>query len=195
MPPSDIPIRSGDLDALASEARRQTEEVHALLGGLDHAARTWRPAPDRWSVAGHVAHMCLVNGPYVAAMRDCASRARSKGRLADGPYRHPWLASWFARNMEPPPKQRVRTMGSMVPDPDVADPVADFAATQDALVSLLEDARGVDLGRARFPSPFFRLLRLSLGTGFHTLLAHNRRHVWLAREVMAAEGFPSAPGG
>ncbi|MEQ9401904.1 MAG: DinB family protein [Longimicrobiales bacterium] len=195
MTPPPIPVHAADLDALAGEARRQTEEVRTLFASLDPEARTWRPSPDRWSVAGHIAHMSLVNGPYVEAMAECSRRARSRGRTSDGPYRHPWLASWFARNMEPPPKQRVRTMGAMVPDPDVADPVADFAATQDALVSLFEEARGVDLGRARFASPFFRLLRLSLGTGFHTLLAHNRRHVWLAREVMAAEGFPSASDG
>ncbi len=55
--------------------------------------------------------------------------------------------------------------------------------------------RGVDLGRVRFRSPFFALLRFSLGAGFEMLLAHDRRHLWLAREVMASPGFPGGPGG
>jgi hypothetical protein len=54
----------------------------------------------------------------------------------------------------------------------------------------MDDAWGVDLGKARFSSPFLRVVRLSLGTGLSLLLAHNRRHVWLAREVMDWDGFP-----
>jgi hypothetical protein len=50
----------------------------------------------------------------------------------------------------------------------------------------------VEAGRVRFRSPFLALLRLSLGTGFAALSAHNRRHIWLAREVMAWPGFPGA---
>jgi hypothetical protein len=57
------------------------------------------------------------------------------------------------------------------------------------------DARGIDLGRARFSSPFARVFRLSLGTGFSVLLAHNRRHIWLIREVMAGDLFPVAEEG
>ena len=54
----------------------------------------------------------------------------------------------------------------------------------------MESSRGLDLGAIRFGSPFFKLLRFSLGTGFEVVLAHDRRHVWLIRELMETEGFP-----
>ena len=59
-------------------------------------------------------------------------------------------------------------------------------------LSCVESSRGLDLGKARFRSPFSSLVKLSLGTGIELLLAHNRRHVWLMREVMEQPGFPSA---
>lgn len=194
-PPTAIPRTAADLDGLIAEARRQATEVDGLLSSLTPEAATWRPAPDKWSVAGHVAHMVLVNEPYLASMHSCIAAARKAGRTGDGPYRHPWIGSWFANSMEPPPKMRVPTATPMVPDPATVDPGDDFRRVQDRLVAVLESARGVDLGKARFSSPFLKLLRLSVGTAFHTLLAHNRRHVWLAREVMAAEGFPAPAEG
>ncbi len=94
--------------------------------------------------------------------------------------------------MEPPPKRRMPTVKGMVPDPDLDgfEVGPKFARIQDDLSQLMDDAWGVDLGKARFSSPFLRVVRLSLGTGLSLLLAHNRRHVWLAREVMDWDGFP-----
>jgi hypothetical protein len=126
-------------------------------------------------------------------MEDALTEARRRGGAAgDGPYRHPRIASWFVRSLEPPPKRRIKTFRSMVPDP-VTDPhsvLPGFLALQGQLTELMEAARGVDLGRVRFGSPFLSLLRLSLGTGFELILAHNRRHLWLVRELMGVDGFP-----
>ncbi len=191
-----IPVRASDLDALVAEAERQVAEVREVFAELSPEAATWRPDETRWSVTGHVTHVVIINRAYLGAIEAAIDRAEEKGPRGDGPYRHPAIAKWFVRNMEPPPKQRMKTMRSMVPDPG-ADPEraeADFAAVQERMGSLLERARGLDLGRVRFGSPFFRLLRFSLGAGFEMLLAHNRRHLWLAREVMGSPGFPGGAG-
>ncbi|MCH2471583.1 MAG: hypothetical protein MK486_16450 [Gemmatimonadetes bacterium] len=125
-------------------------------------------------------------------MRACIAKSRRQGRLSYGPYRHPWFGRWFTNTMEPPPKRRMPTTKGMVPDPDLdgSEVGPKFARIQDDLSQLMDDAWGVDLGKARFSSPFLRVVRLSLGTGLSLLLAHNRRHVWLAREVMDWDGFP-----
>lgn len=181
-----IPTRVGDLDLLVEEACRQSAEVAELFAAPSPADLSWRPDAVSWSVAGHVAHLALVNGPYLHAMEERLRASRASGRApSDGPYRHPWLARWMVRAMEPPPKKRVKTMRSMAPDPD-PDPEearSRFLAEQERLRHLLDDARGADLGRIRFGSPFMPLLRLSLGAGLELLLAHNRRHLWLIAEV------------
>jgi hypothetical protein len=190
-----IPRRASDLDDLLIEVGRQSDEVGTLLAGLDEAAALWRPDETRWSVTGHIAHLAVINDVYLGAMEKTV-RAASDGPRSDGPYRHPLVARWFARSMEPPPKRRLKTFRAMIPDPGVTPARAgeDFRALQDRLAATMRDARGLDLGRVRFRSPFFALLRFSLGTGFEMLLAHNRRHVWLAREVMETPGFPGGDG-
>ena len=189
-----IPTSVEGLAALAAEVERQTAEVAGVVTGLSDQALGWRPSPKRWSVGGHVAHLCLINRPYLAAVEACLRRAKARGLESDGPYRHPRIATWFADEMEPPPRRRMKTFRRLVPGPavDRRRVLADFDAVQRTLATLIVEARGTDLGRARFSSPFFKLLRVSLGAGFEITLAHNRRHIWLAREVMADPGFPRA---
>ena len=193
-----IPQISSDLDPLATEAGRQSKEVRELLDPLTAEALGWRPSERRWSVAGHVAHLCIVNERYVDALDERIRRARDRGApMSDGPYRHPLFARWFVGLMEPPPKRRMKTARTMVPDPALDEgSVSDrFARLQRALMTSIDSARGIDLGRARFSSPFSSLVRLSLGAGFELLLAHNRRHIWLMRETMAEDGFPPPSSG
>ncbi len=86
----------------------------------------------------------------------------------------------------------MKTFRSMTPgaDPDPGEALATFQGQLADLRDLVERSRGLDLGKVRFGSPFARLLRLSLGSSFDIVLAHNRRHLWLIRELMSGEGFP-----
>lgn len=190
-----IPRTVTDLDTMVVECERQTGEIEELLGPLGPDALSWRPNGSKWSALGHVAHLCLVNEPYVQTIDERLADARRRGdRVGEGPYRHPLIGRWFAGWMEPPPKRRIRTMKAMIPDPTLgADQILPrFRTAQSELGRLLRESRGVDLGRVRFGSPFAPLLRLSLGTAFATVLAHNRRHIWLIREVRTWEGAPAS---
>ncbi len=188
-----ISLTVADVDALMSEVSRQSAEVEGLFDGLSEEALLWRPDETRWSISGHVAHLGIVNGAYVSSVRTAVESARGRGGFeGDGPYRHPWITTRFAASLDAPPKRRLKTFRSMVPDPaaNPSEALGTFTGLQHELADQMEAARGLDLGRVRFGSPFMALLRFSLGTGFATLLAHNRRHIWLVRETMARPGFP-----
>ena len=190
-----IPRTANDVDALLDEAARQRDELVDLFGRLPQATLSWRPDETRWSAGGHVAHLAIINEAYLGTIADAVARARAAGGpRGDGPYRHPRIATWFARSMEPPPKRRMKTFAGMVPDPGTTPEaaLADFVRLQGRLAQLAEESRGLDLGRVRFGSPFLALLRFSLGTGFEMLLAHNRRHIWLVHELLAAPGAPAS---
>jgi len=190
-----IPRTSSDLDGLLAEAKGQNVEVAEILGALSDEAALWRSDEARWSAAGHIAHLVIINTAYLGPVESAIEAAVTAGApRSDGPYRHPSVASWFARSMEPPPKRRMKTFRAMVPDPGAsrAEASGDFDRTQGRLVAAIERARGLDLGRVRFRSPFLSLLRFSLGSGFEMLLAHNRRHIWLVRELMATADFPGS---
>ncbi|NNF12425.1 MAG: DinB family protein [Gemmatimonadetes bacterium] len=191
-----IPERVDDLDGLLAEIERQHHEVADMFAAVSADTARWRPDETRWSMTGHVAHLGLVNEKYLDVMGRVVSEARAEGatpRRSDGPYRHPWVAKWFVRTMEPPVKRRMKTFRPMVPEPDTdpAETLATFQAHQEKLGDLVEASRGLDLGKIRFSSPFLAVMRFSLGTGFDMLLAHNRRHLWLIRELRERPDFPS----
>ena len=191
-----IPRRAGDLDALLTEVVRQRDEVTDLFASLPaDAARMWRPDEARWSATGHIAHLGIINEAYLGAIASVVEGARAAGGpMSDGPYRHPRIASWFVKTMEPPPKKRMKTFSRMVPDPGTTPEaaLADFGRLQGRMAELIEASRGLDLGRVRFGSPFLSVLRFSLGTGFEMLLAHDRRHIWLVHELLALPGAPTS---
>jgi hypothetical protein len=181
-----IPLVATDLDRLVSRAENQSRELSRLFRdvGEEHALRS--PGEGRWSMTGHVAHLVTVNEAYLRTIDTAVERTRKTGGpMGEGPYRHPMLAKWFVRELEPPPKRRIKTFKSMIPNPatGLAEALEGFDSYSGRLRDLLELSRGIDLGRVRFSSPFSRLMRLSLGTAFAVLLAHDARHIWLIEEV------------
>ena len=180
-----IPYFTSDLPGLCARIRDQTEEVERLLseGGADHAF--WRPDETKWSLVGHTAHMSIVNGLYVESIQVALDGALPGSGMSEGPWKHPAIATWFVGMNEPPPKLRIKTFKSMVPDPETTPEaaLADFALVQSGLLDVMVKADGLDLGRIRFGSPSLGILRLSAGTAIALILAHNNRHIWLMHEV------------
>ena len=188
-----IPYRSDDLHGVAARVREQVGEVERLLTEGDAEYTTWRPDEAKWSLVGHVAHMAIVNGPYLDSVHAAleAAHARNVPR-SEGPWKHSMISTWFVRQNEPPPKRRIKTFKTMVPDPGTTAEAAlgDFRRAHERLLAAIARADGLDLGRIRFGSPFFGLLRLSAGAAIGLLVAHTDRHIWLMREVnrMRVEG-------
>jgi hypothetical protein len=126
-------------------------------------------------------------------MRDALDEARRRGRMSDGPFRGRPLGNWFARKMEPPVKRRFKTMSALEP-PKTLDPTTvrtDFSRCRDELIDLVRGGEGVDFDRATIRSPYLRLLRMPVSSACNVLLAHARRHIWLARRALATSGKTS----
>lgn len=185
---------SGQIADLVDEVERQTGEILGLVGDLAPKAFGWRPEPDRWSIGEHVEHISLTDRPYLAAIDESVRRAREAGWSGAGPYRGGFVGRWFIRTMEPPPRRRMPTLKRLEPPTDLErEPVlVELQAVQEATITSLRAAEGVDIGRAKIRSPFFRLLKLPVIQAFEVMLAHTRRHIWLMREVMDAPDFPGS---
>ena len=105
---------------------------------------------------------------------------------------HPtWFGRWFARSMEPPPRQRIRTPKKLVPPSSIplAKALADYLASHDRYRQLVAVAAAVDTNRVVTANPFIRSVRMRLSTALLVVPAHDRRHLWQARQVLAAPGF------
>jgi hypothetical protein len=182
------------------ELLRVHEEIEAikrdsagLVCALTDEALTWRLAADKWSIADCLAHLNITNRDYyIKTIRDTITDARARGVVGAEPYRHGFFGNLFVRMIEPPARFRVPAPRTLLPPAD-ANPrevVAEFMSSQNELQRLLRDADGIDLGRAKVVSPVNKRLKFTLGQSFRMLAAHERRHLWQARNVKQAANFP-----
>lgn len=184
------------LNSELAEYSRQTAELKgraaALLSGLSDVQYNWRPTAGSWSMAQCIAHVVLTDEIYIPVLEQCIVDARARGMLGSGAFRHGWLGNWFVRSMDAPAKRRFRNPKQITPPEQqtLAAGLANFKVIHDRVLLLVAQANGVDLARARFRSPFLRLLKLSLGQGIAVMLAHARRHLWQAGELRNHSDFP-----
>lgn len=190
---TDSTTEASAVDEYQSEVDRQTRVVEELVAGLDQEQLAWRPKPEKWSVGEHVVHLIRTIPPYLVELDEGLADARERGLHADGPFRRPWLGEWVIRTMEPPPGIPIPTVKKLVPERGLPRErlLESWRDAQDSLLASMDQARGLDLGRARIRSPFVPLLRVTVDQAYRLILAHGRRHIWLVRRTMEAEGFPS----
>lgn len=181
------------LEAFLDEISRIDDEWREMVEPLSVAQAHWQPEGGRrWSIAQNIHHLAKTNVLYVEAMRAALARTRrvsgSIGDLGEVPG---WWGRWFINGMEPPPRFRVKTRRIVEPTStgSVAEARAALVASHDGLRALVRDIEGHDM-RGTFTSPFGPL-RFRLGTGLLVLAAHDRRHLWQARQVLKAPGFPA----
>lgn len=197
MPQMPHDAAGAELAALHDQLSATERAWRALAGPLSPAQLHWRPAPTRWSVGEHLAHLNLVDASYLPHLDAMLARGRAVGLAPRGTPRHPWLGRRLVAATEPPVALKVRTTAPYVPpsavDRDAA--LASFADLRRALQARIAAAAGLDPGRVRARYALgigpARLVVLSFGQWLALLAAHDRRHHWLAERVIATPGFPS----
>ena len=179
-----------DLEALMCEFESIHREAEALTANLTDAQFVWKPAAGKWSVMECFAHLVIVDGTDLPGICSAIEDAQARGVTGRGPFRYGVLSGWFVRSMEPPVKRfKVSAPPQYVPPAVVKDPretVNGFLRIQDEIRDLLGEADGLDLARVKVLLPVGPGLKMSLGRRFQLLAAHDRRHLWQAKQVLRA---------
>ncbi len=174
--------------AAAFEAIRV--DARALLGGLSDEQLNWRSSPGRWSIAQCLEHLLTVHHLIEPKLRVAVHTAPP----SDKPYRPGFLARLIIGSSEPPASVPMKSPKIYVPP--VAATLTDLRPAVDAmqreLVGLAEATEGVNRSRPKIASPVTKIVRLGLGEWFDFLAAHERRHLWQARQVRQHPDFPGA---
>jgi hypothetical protein len=188
-----VPERAEDLSLLDAQLNAIRREADAVTAGLTDEQFNWQPDPTRWSIAHCLQHLVISADGLLKLQEAAIDRARGRGLLSDGPYRHGRLGAMIASSIEPPAKRRFKTARALVPSGrhSVETLLPAFQRRQETLRQLIARARGIDLGKARVPLPGLPILRLTLGQSLAFTLGHERRHLWQARAVREDAGFPS----
>ena len=183
---------SGPL-ALTSEInafRAQFEQISAdadqLASPLSDAQFTWQPSPESWSVAQCLDHLNATAREYLPMLDEGIADAIRRGLYNPGPNTYNWIGRLMAWIVDPDTRIRARAPKGFLPPAGRPrhDVMAAFRAYQVQYIDRLRQANGLDLARARVASPAARWIRMPLGSGFATMVAHERRHLAQARRVI-----------
>ncbi len=172
------------------ENRRDAQD---LVAGLDDKQFNWRPAAGRWSIAECLAHLNVTGQIYLTVFDRSIKMARAANPAFEaGPFRHGVFGKLFLRATEPPAKIKVKAPKLIAPLPEhlLAVVLPAYVSLHDQLIRRLSDANGLNLTRVKVISPFSRLFKFSLGHAFAITAAHERRHLWQARQVKEEADFP-----
>jgi len=183
---------NAELEGYADQLLSIRQDAPGLVAGLSTDRFNWRPAPNRWSISECLGHLNVAARLFMPTFDTAIAEGRQRGLTATGPFAYPLLQRYFVRLMEPPPAVRVRTPGPFTPvygaTPDSV--LNDFFGWQDQFLERLKKADGLDLRRIRAQSPVLPWVKYGLGIGFAAYLAHERRHLWQARQVRIDSAFP-----
>jgi hypothetical protein len=176
-----------DLSALIDRLSELEGEARALASGLNEKQGASQPAPGSWSIAECLDHLAVTNAVYLEAMRPAALRASDQQRLRRGPALPGVFGRLFVKSLEPPVRSFLRTKAPPSVRPKVgctaSDALAGFISAQADVAGFVRRYAHIDLAGTRFQNPFVSGLRLSLATGLHAIVAHERRHLWQCRQI------------
>lgn len=171
------------LDEIRTELGRAKSGAEVLTARLGETQLWGRPPDGGWSVGECLVHLCLVGEPYLPKLQTAVADARAKGRTGQGPFEFGFLGERFVRS-QTLEGRKVVTSKIFEPEPE-PDVLARFVALQDALLTVSEEAAGLDLARATFRTPNLPL-RLSLLEAFNLLVVHQQRHFAQAQRARQA---------
>jgi len=167
------------------------EDALELSAPLNDDQFNWRPSLKQWSISECLAHLNVVDGLDVPAIRDAIEKGRASGLTGKGPFHYGFLSRRFVRLSEPPVKFKFKAPKVYRPlsNEPKGKVVAEFTAIHDQLLELIVKSSGLDLARIQVGSPV-PYIKFSLGQRFALLTAHDRRHLRQAWEVRRQPSFP-----
>lgn len=182
----------GGLEAARQQFETTVQDARALAGSLSDAELNWHPAPGSWSIGQCLQHLATGTDEVLPAIDRTIATARERQLVSQGPVRYGLLARMMVQSMEPPVKWRMKTNRMFQPraEPLQRDAVlVELTASRGRMLDRVRQSTGLDLRRAIVVSPVSWLIRVPLGAYLAFLAAHDRRHLWQARQVRAASGF------
>jgi hypothetical protein len=186
----------GTLIQELEEYRRQfvaaRDDAQALLLNLTSEQFNWCSQPGSWSIAQCIDHLNVTGKIYGATIDEKIAGARAQQLFSQGPFPHKWLDNLFVRSLEPPVKLKFKAPKQFIPQTDKSLQAVseEFMLLQEQFLTRLQNANGLDLTRIKVSSPVTKLLKMTLMGVFGLVVAHERRHLWQARQVLQNPNFP-----
>jgi DinB superfamily len=176
-----------DLQSMLQQIAAIKTDGQAIAAGLTDDQLNWHPAEGSWSILDCLQHLNVAVTETLPAFDRAIAEGRARDQAGAGPFRYGWFSRMMVWSMEPPARFRMKAPRLMRVSPAStrrgAEVVPEFLRVRDRLAERVRQSDGLDLARVRTISPVNSMIRLPLGAYFNFILAHERRHLWQARNV------------
>jgi DinB superfamily len=176
----------GDFLAFIEELARSETEMRVLLYGLTNAEINWQAEPgETWSIAQCLDHVAKMNNLLTGAMRTAVRRGRPGKKRPRTKLQTSWFERYLIESMDAPPRQKFRASPTVLAARFLRgeEVLLSFCRSHQELRLLIEECTQMDVNRIRFRVPFIWCLRMRVSAGVLFLTAHQRRHLWQAKQV------------
>lgn len=165
-----------------------TTDFTDAFGSLNERQLNWKPNAQTWSIAQNIHHLIVINETYYPVLE----------ALHEGSYTLPFMGkmgfmvSFFGKmilgSVQPDRKRKIKTFPIWEPAQSDLPPdlLARFAGHQEELKSRIAGAADLLGQGAVISSPANGAIVYKLETAFDIIVAHERRHLAQAREVLSA---------
>jgi hypothetical protein len=169
-----------ELEKLRGEVAEVNSRIASVTGDLTPAQMMWKPRAQAWSMAENLVHLRLTVDMVLPAVDKAITDAGAHGWFSGGPFELGLMGRFFVWYVEPPPVMRLPAPKKLaaLPTRSPAEAMAEFLEGQSLMLDRMARARGLDLVRARFKSPFAGFVRMNLLALFAVFTGHERRHAW-----------------
>lgn len=148
----------------------------------------FKETPERWSMLECLEHLNRYGEYYLPQIEKAITSRRSPGST-NFVYKSGLLGNYFADLMKVKNGKivRMKTPGDKNPSGSALSPIVidRFIKQQEMMRSLLEQARSVDLTKAKVPISLAKFIKLNLGDTFRFMINHIERHVIQAQNTLA----------
>ncbi len=188
-------MKTLDTNQLLDTLEQKTEHLLTVAISkwqmLADATLCTKPANNGWSATECLLHLNSYGDYYLPALQHAIEKAKRNGLQPKATFKSSWLGNYFTNLMKPKEKGAIKKMQSPknhrpLYNKNGAQVVATFIQQQETLLSLLKDARLVNLERTGVPISIAKFIKLSLGDVFQFYIAHHQRHVLQAERAIEA---------
>lgn len=186
MSTTQLQLGSDQLESLVRDARHAMEDARNLLTYNDEEVLRMRRSPASWSPLECVVHLNLSMQAMLPGIREAVDAAPQSSQ-AKPVYKMDFSGRLLAWSLEPPVLIKLKAPQTAQPlEPAGPEPaLQQFERLHDELVELLRAAAGKAIDQAKMKSPFANV-HYNAYSAFRIIAAHDRRHLWQARNALGA---------
>ncbi len=178
------------LQARKNETLMILEIIKNELEPLENDIFNTKPEPKKWSVAECIQHLNVTLEIYIPQMVLAVQNKHLYSGQKEN-FTHSFIGKLAVKSMTPKENNEIpmkmKTFKILKPkliEYRNSDVMEDFMGFQSDILNIIEDADNMNLQKPKIITAAGPLLKMRFGDALHFMVAHNRRHILQAQNVL-----------